>query len=229
MPIPKRFHRHLFIFVGIILAVLLLVQPVSIADSSIDWGKPEQERQGWIDDRADLLDWQSELRLSLRINKLVGRTSAEFAIASLPKIATSESPRAFAIKLFNTLGVGKRETNNGVLLLVSKNDRRIEIVTGKGLSEVLPDTEISDLIQQEIVPSFQEQQYARGITQGVNAIAQRLELRLPSTILPNWMPMFFVWIPWFIAIGGAGWMIFVTASAIAEFHPSASAHAHTRF
>lgn len=214
MPISQRFYRHLFIFVGVILAVVLLVQPVSIAESSNDWVQQKQGRQSWIDDRADLLDWQSELQLSLRINKLVGRTSAEFAIATLPKIAIAESPRAFAIKLFNTLGVGKRETNNGVLLLVSQNDRRIEIVTGKSLREVLPDREISDLIQQEIVPSFQEQQYARGITQGVNAIAQRLELRLPSTIFPNWMPMFCLWIPWLIAIGGAGWMFFVTVQVL---------------
>ncbi|CAN1211730.1 TPM domain-containing protein [Tumidithrix helvetica PCC 7403] len=212
----QRFYRKLFLLVAIFLTSLLLIQPSVMSQSLDDWGSPQQNegRQGWIRDRADLLDWQTELHLSHRINKLVGRTSAEFAIATLPKIATEQSPRAFAIKLFNVLGIGKREANNGVLLLVSKNDRRIEIITGKGLSEILPDGEVSRLIQQEIVPAFQQQQYATGIIQAVNAIAQRLEARLPSTIFPDWMPTIFVWIPWSIAIGGAGWAIFSTLQVL---------------
>ncbi|MFN5765485.1 MAG: TPM domain-containing protein, partial [Pseudanabaena sp.] len=147
------------------LVILLLKQPVGMAQSTNDLVNPQQKdgKQQWIYDRADLLDWGTEFSLNLRINKLVGRTSAELAIATSPKVETEQSPRAFAVKLFNALGIGKRETNNGVLLLVSKNDRRIEIITGKGLGEVLPDAEVSDLIQQKIVPSFQQQQYATGI------------------------------------------------------------------
>ena len=216
MSFPKSFYQNSRLFVGIVLAVILLVQPFAIAQSLDDWVNPQQkeEKQSWIYDRADLLDWQTEFNLNLRINKLAGRTSAELAIATLPKVETEQSPRAFAVKLFNALGIGKRETNNGVLLLVSKNDQRIEIVTGKGLGEVLPNGEVSDLIQQKIVPSFQQQQYAMGIVQGVNAIAQRLESRLPSTIFPSWMPMIFVWIPWLIAICGAGWAIFSTVQVM---------------
>jgi uncharacterized protein len=90
-----------------------------------------------------------------------------------------------------------------VLLLVSKNDRRIEMITGTGLGEVFPDDEVSRLIQQAISPAFGQQQYATGMTQAVNAIAQRLEARLPSTIFPSWMPNIFVSVPWLIAFGGA--------------------------
>ncbi len=198
------------------LVILLLKQPIGIAkftNNFVDLPQRDGKRQ-WIYDRADLLDWKTEFSLNLRINKLVGRTSAELAIATIPTVEAEQSPRAFAIKLFNALGIGKRETNNGVLLLVSKNDRRIEIITGKGLGEVLPNAEVSDLIQQKIVPSFQQQQYATGIIQGINAIAQRLESRLPSTIFPSWMPMICVWIPWLIAIAGAGWVIFSTVQVM---------------
>ena len=216
MSFSKSFYQNSRLFVGIVLAVLLLVQPFAIAQSIDDWVNPQQKegKQPWIYDRADLLNWQTELKLNLRINKLVGRTSAELAIATIPKIETEQSPRAFALKLFNALGIGKKETNNGVLLFVSKSDRRIEVITGKGLGEVLPDREVGDLIQQAIVPSFQQQQYATGIIQGVNAIAQRLESRLPSTIFPDWMPMIFLWIPWLIAIGGAGWALFSTVQVM---------------
>ncbi|MFN9053843.1 MAG: TPM domain-containing protein [Pseudanabaena sp.] len=216
MSFSKSFYQNLGLLIGIVLVVVLLVQPLAIAQSIDDWVNAQQKegKHPWIYDRADLLDWQTEFNLNLRINKLVGRTSAELAIATLPKVETEQSPRAFAIKLFNALGIGKRETNNGVLLLVSKNDQRIEIVTGKGLGEILPNGEVSDLIQQEIVPSFRSQQYAMGIVQGVNAISQRLESRLPSTIFPDWMPMIFLWIPWLIAIGGAVWALFSTVQVM---------------
>jgi uncharacterized protein len=216
MSFPKSLYQNLCLLIGIVLAVLLLVQPFAIAQSIDDWVNPQQKdgKQQWIYDRADLLDWQTELKLNFRINKLVGRTSAELAIATTKKIEPEQSPRAFALNLFNALGIGKKETNNGVLLFVSKSDRRIEIITGKGLDEVLPDQEVVDLIQQAIVPSFQQQQYATGIIQGVNAIAQRLESRLPSTIFPDWMPMIFLWIPWLIAISGAGWALFSTVQVI---------------
>jgi uncharacterized membrane protein YgcG len=204
MPFPQRFYRNLFWLISIILTILLLVQPVSRAQSLDDWSRSQQqENRGWIHDRADLLDWPTEFHLSRRINKLVGRTSAELAIATLSQVEVEQSLRAFGLKLFNAWGIGNRETNNGVLLLVSKNDRRIEIITGKGLGEVLPNAEVSRLIQQEMVPAFQQQQYAAGVTQAVNTIAQRLETRLPDTVFPRWMPDIFVWVPWLIAASGA--------------------------
>jgi uncharacterized protein len=181
-----------------------------MAESIAEVSLSQEGGKGWIYDRADLLDWQTEWHLSRRINKLVGRTSAELAIVTLTHIDSGQSPRAVAVKLFNAWGIGKRDTNNGVLLLISQHDRRIEIITGKGLQAVLPDAEVSRLIQQEIVPAFRQQQYATGTIRGVEAIAQRLEERLSSTIFPSWMPESIVWIPWIIAIGGAGLTIFAT-------------------
>jgi uncharacterized protein len=105
MSFTKSLYQNLCLLIGIVLAVLLLVQPVAIAQSIDDWVNPQQKegKLPWIYDRADLLDWQTELALNLRINKLVGRTSAELAIATIPKIETEQSPRAFALKLFNAL------------------------------------------------------------------------------------------------------------------------------
>jgi uncharacterized protein len=176
MPFPQRFYRNLFWLTGILLAILL-VQPFGRAQSIDDWASPQQENRGWIHDRANLLDWQTEFHLNRRINKLMGRTSAEFAIATLPQIEPSQSLRTFGLKLFNAWGIGNRDANNGVLLLVSQNDRRIEIITGTSLGDILPDAEVSRLIQQSIAPAFGQQQYATGITQAVNAIARSPKLQ----------------------------------------------------
>lgn len=194
--------------------MLLLIQPTSLAQTVNDWGSPRQQYSSWISDHADLLSWQTEHHLNRRINILAGRTSAELAIATLPQLTPGQSAHEFTLKLFNTWGIGNRDANNGVLLLVSKADRRIEIITGKGLSNILPNAEVSQLIQQTIVPALQRQDYDTGITQGVMAIAQRLETRLPSTILPQWMPATFAWIPWLLVGGGTGLAIIGSVQAI---------------
>ncbi|HEY9656955.1 MAG TPA: TPM domain-containing protein, partial [Allocoleopsis sp.] len=204
MPYFQRFCRNFVWLLGLSLAMLLLFQPCASAQSADAWVSPRRQdgNGGWISDRANLIDWSTERSLNRRINKLVGRTRAEMAIATLPQLEAGQSSRAFALNLFNAWGIGNRDTNNGVLLFISHADRRIEIITGTGLGDVLPDAAVSRLIQQEIVPAFRQQDYAKGITQGVNAIAQSLEAQLPSAIFPDWMPDGVVWIPWLLVVVG---------------------------
>lgn len=211
----QRFSQRLLGWLGVVLAVLFLLQPITLAQPVNDWVSPRQQTAGWIRDQADLLPWYTEHHLNRRINKLVGRTSAELAIATLPQVPAGQSAHGVALHLFNQWGIGQRDSNNGVLLLVSLADRRIEIITGTGLSHTLPDAEVSRLIQADIVPAFQQQDYARGIEQGTSAIAQQLEDRLPSTIRPRWMPEVVDWIPWLLVIGGMGLGLTGTVQAIA--------------
>lgn len=211
----QRFSQKLLWLLGAVFLVLLLMQPASLAQSINDWSSPRQQTAGWIRDRADLLPWYTEHHLNRRINKLAGRTSAELAIVTLPHLPAGQSAHEFALHLFNRWGIGNRDSNNGVLLLVSHADRRIEIITGTGLGQALPDAEVSRLIQQAIVPAFQRQDYATGIEQGTHAIAQRLEARLPSTIHPSWLPAATVGLPWLLAIGGIGLGLTGTVQAIA--------------
>lgn len=208
MRLFKLLDRHWFWFLGIFFSILILIQPVSLAQTVKDWASPRQQNSGWISDRADLIPWHTEYHLNRRINKLAGRTGAELAIATLPKLETEQTVHKFALDLFNRWGIGNRDANNGVLLFVSKVDRRIEIITGKGLSDILPNAEVSRLIQQELVPAFQQQDYATGLIQGTTAISQRLETRLPKTISSNG-------IPWIVAIVGLGAAIFGSIQSIA--------------
>jgi uncharacterized protein len=215
MPILKRLDQTLLGCLGVILAGWLLMQPVSLAQSLNNWPNPRQQSGTWISDRTNLIPWTTEHHLNRRITLLAARTGAEIAIATLPQLPSSQSAHDLALDLFNTWGVGNREANTGVLLFVSQADRRIEIITGKGLGEILPDAEVSRLIQQTIVPAFQRQEYATGIEQGTVAIAQRLEAQLPATILPRWLPAAVVWVPWLVAVAGLGLAITGSGQAIA--------------
>lgn len=87
----------------------------------------------------------------------------------------------YTFKLGNTWGVGNKE-NNGVILLVAKNDRKLFIAPGYGLEGALPDITCKSIIDNEIKPNFRENDFYRGLDKGIDAIikATQGEYKAPA-------------------------------------------------
>ncbi len=66
--------------------------------------------------------------------------------------------------------IGQKEKNNGALLIVSMNDRKVRIEVGYGLEGVLPDARAHEIVNTVIVPAFKQKKYYQGIDQAVDAI-----------------------------------------------------------
>jgi uncharacterized protein len=66
--------------------------------------------------------------------------------------------------------IGTKVNNNGALLFIAKDDRKLRIEVGYGLEGALPDALASSIIRNEIVPHFRESNFYEGITSGINAI-----------------------------------------------------------
>jgi|SRR5690554_1292226 len=66
--------------------------------------------------------------------------------------------------------IGTKENDNGALLFIAKNDRKLRIEVGYGLEGVLPDALASSIIRNEIAPHFKREDFYQGITAGINAI-----------------------------------------------------------
>ncbi len=88
----------------------------------------------------------------------------------------------YAVALGRAWGIGNKEFNNGVLLLVAKNDRKIWIATGYGLEGALPDITTKSIIENEITPNFKGSDFYRGLDEGTNAIisATKGEYKAPE-------------------------------------------------
>lgn len=87
-------------------------------------------------------------------------------------IATTNdyAPADYATKLGREWGIGNKKTNNGVLILVAKDDRQVFIAPGYGLEGALPDIICKSIIDNEIRPNFKENDFYRGIDLGTNSI-----------------------------------------------------------
>ncbi len=107
------------------------------------------------------------------------------AIVTVSETSGVSYPKDFATELFNYWGIGKKGEDNGVLLLISVKDRRVEIETGYGLQEILPDVKVQQIIDTTILPNFKEGNFALGTVEGTKSLAVLLAPSLKKELLSS--------------------------------------------
>jgi uncharacterized protein len=107
-------------------------------------------------------------------NKLVSiddSSSNQIAVVILPTL-DGYPIEEYATKLFRTWGIGNKKTNNGILLLVAINDRKVRIEVGYGLEGAIPDITANNIINNDIKPAFKQGAYFDGINAATDNIAK---------------------------------------------------------
>ncbi|MBE9116608.1 TPM domain-containing protein [Lusitaniella coriacea LEGE 07157] len=158
-------------FICLLCCAIALFPPISHAVTVQEVPNPRESYGGWVTDMADILLNDTEDRLNRIISELEAKNGTEMAVVTVRETAPSPTPKAFATELFNTWGIGKKGENNGVLFLISKGDRRVEIETGYGIAEILPDVRVANIIETEIVPRFKQKDFDGGAIAGTEELA----------------------------------------------------------
>jgi uncharacterized protein len=160
----------------IVMAIILIgVSPLilpSLANAIPIEQIPNLNQQAglWVSDRANLLSPQGIKQISDDIAKLEAETSAEIAVVTVPDTVPYPTPKAYTTKLFNRWKIGKKDRDNGVLILVSLKDRRVEIETGYGVQGFLSNAQVKNIIHTYMIPSFKKGNYEEGIRAGTTVI-----------------------------------------------------------
>ena len=102
------------------------------------------------------------------------RTSAQIVVAVFRSLE-GESLEDFSIRLAERWRVGRKDLDNGAIVLAFIDDRRMRIEVGYGLEGVLPDIESARIMREFIAPRFREQQYAAGLEAGARAMYARID------------------------------------------------------
>jgi len=124
---------------------------------------------------AGILDEPTEAQLNSVISQLERSNGTEIAVVTVPETAPSASPKEFTTALFKSWGIGKKGQDNGVLFLISKGDRRVEIETGYGVEAILPDAKVGNIIDTQITPRFKQGDFKGGTLAGTKALVVALE------------------------------------------------------
>lgn len=109
-------------------------------------------------------------QLSTAIEKASG---SEYAVAVVDDFEGYDVFE-FAVQLFNTWGIGKKEQNNGLLLFIAKNRREYRFISGYGMEAIFPDVYLHRIGEKHLVPNFRSDNYDRGVLEASQAIHQAL-------------------------------------------------------
>jgi uncharacterized protein len=126
----------------------------------------------WITDQAGIIPAETARRLDQRLSALERDLGVEIAVVTVRDI--DRSPKDFATRLFAHWGIGKARADNGLLVLLVVDQRRLEMETGYGVEAVLPDGWLAVMQNEAMVPAFRSGDYAGGIEAGLARIDQRL-------------------------------------------------------
>lgn len=131
------------------------------------------EPVGYVNDFAGVLSTQQRESLEARLRAYERETTVEVAVAIVASLE-GETVEDYARGLFRAWGVGKAGKNNGVLVLVAPNERRVRIQTGYGLESQLTNSEAQAITREAMVPRFRENDYAGGAIAGAEAVIEAL-------------------------------------------------------
>lgn len=134
---------------------------------------------GRVVDAAHVLNDQQVAELS-RISEEVEQASTrQLVVATIPDLQGYDIAD-YGYKLGRAWQIGQKDANNGIILLVAPNDRKVRIEVGYGLEPIMTDALSSQIIQGEIIPKFKAGDLPGGILVGTQAIAEQMKLPLEA-------------------------------------------------
>jgi uncharacterized protein len=122
-----------------------------------------------VNDFTNTLSFQEWQEIDHLLKSYEDTTSTQVVVLMINSLE-GESLEDYANKTFNLNKIGQAKKNNGVLLLIAKQDHKIKIEVGYGLESALTDALTSQIIRNEIRPYFKAENYFGGIVTGVDAI-----------------------------------------------------------
>ncbi|GAB6909079.1 hypothetical protein JCM12296A_49200 [Desulfosarcina cetonica] len=169
-------------------AILRKLMPILLLGLlTIVWGLPAQaldvpRLQGHVNDDAGMLTSTSRRQLEAVLSDFERQESTQIVVLTIPSLK-GDALEDFSMRVAEAWKIGQKGTDNGAILLVVKNDRKIRIEVGYGLEGRLTDLVAGRIIRNVITPYFRAGQFDQGITQGVGAMIEAVkgEFSAPAT------------------------------------------------
>ncbi len=158
-----------FVRFGLALATLGFLFSIAAPSNVAAFSVPPKPTDIPIVDQTKTLTDEQKAALAGQIANERAKSGNQIAIVMVPSLA-DESIEDYSLAIAREWGIGTSENNNGVLLLVVKDDRRLRIEVGTGLEGALTDVQTGRIIRNDITPLFKQNKYYEGIQAGLTSI-----------------------------------------------------------
>ena len=170
---------------------------------------------GRVVDGANVIDAATRDAITSKLAAFEAKSSDQVVVVTVPSL-DGEAIEPYSNRLYRSWAIGQKQENNGVLLVVAPNDRKVRIEVGYGLEGTLTDLLSKLIIENAIIPGFRSGDYSGGIARGVDDIltvlsgdAAELEARAKRNVQEpsediDWFVVVFITIWVVIFFGGFG-------------------------
>lgn len=155
------------ISISLFFFVLSFVTTKAISQNIVERANPPK----LVNDFTGTLSVNEVKLLEDKLLELDRSSSNQIAIVII-KSLEGISVNDYSVKLAKTWGVGNKKNNNGVLILISLDDREIKIEVGRGLEPVITDYACFEINDKILKPAFREKQYYKGLDQAIDEIGK---------------------------------------------------------
>lgn len=159
----------------VLLLLLLLVWPSSAQAQTTQTALPVLTAP--VNDFAGVVDPASSAEMDRIIRALQASSGDVIVVATVESVGAFGSIEEYAVRLFEQAGIGTRVSDNGALIVVAVQDRKVRIEVGYGLEEHITDGYAGDVIRSEMLPEFREGRYGPGLVAAVSRLAAHLAER----------------------------------------------------
>jgi uncharacterized protein len=147
-------------------------------------GKPEPA--SYVNDLAGMLKPDEGQLLEIKLKKYFDSTSTQIVVVIIQSL-DGYLIDDYAQKLAENWGIGQKGKDNGLLILVSKKDRKMKIATGYGLEAKITDLAAKQIIDNQLVPNFKTENYYQGLTEATDFIFKLLSGEFKADDIPRKM------------------------------------------
>ena len=141
---------------------------------------------GQVVDQTGTLSAGDIASLTQTLKNLETRKGSQIAVLIVPT-TDGEAIEQFSLRVAEAWKIGRKKIDDGALLVIAKNDRRLRIEVGYGLEGALTDVTSKRIIDEDITPKFKSGDFAGGVSAGVNRIVRVAEgEKLPEPEPPHW-------------------------------------------
>ncbi|MEO5936093.1 MAG: TPM domain-containing protein [Terriglobales bacterium] len=165
--LQRRGARSTVVAVLLALVLAFMVAPAAWAEKVSDL-KPSN----YVNDFAGVMDAGTVNKLNLLGLEVESKTQAQIAVVTI-KSLDGETIEQFAVDLFKAWGVGGKQDNRGVLILLAVSDRKYRVEVGYGLEPILPDGKVGGF-GREMVPDLRAGNYSGAVSLVTNRVAQTI-------------------------------------------------------
>ena len=140
----------------------------------------------YVNDFAGVLDAGSQEKLNQLCLEVESKTKAQIAVVTIRSLE-DETVEQFAVDLFKAWGIGGRQDNRGILVLLAVGDRKYRVEVGYGLEPILPDGKVGGF-GREMVPNLRAGDYGGAVSLLTNRIAQTIAQDAGVSLLQTTVP-----------------------------------------